>query len=281
MIENIYEKDIRDTITDDIERNKYVLSRIIYFIDKICNKYGINYSISYGTLVGAVRDKNLITWDLDGDVVMDQDSYLLFLEKAQAELPKYLFLQNSKTDPLFCSKSTFSRIVDFRSEVNPTSSRRICPNGIHCDIHCIMTDKEKYERIVKQDNLFFFIKKIITNAFICLGYLLTSLDFKRSIIQYLGYSLYLSFETVFITGKKYIDEVYLNYNLMDNEYIELRDLHVKAPKQADGFLRRIYGDYMIVPKDEKILQQYKRINSNTKLNRNPVFRLIYEKKVNK
>lgn len=67
--------------------------------DRICRKHSINYAISGGTLLGAVRHKGFIPWDDDIDVAMLYDDYLKFEKIAEIELDKTrFFLQNQKSD---------------------------------------------------------------------------------------------------------------------------------------------------------------------------------------
>lgn len=47
--------------------------------DRICQKYGIKYSIESGTLLGAVRDGGFIPWDDVVDVSMTRKEYKIFI----------------------------------------------------------------------------------------------------------------------------------------------------------------------------------------------------------
>lgn len=70
-------------------------------IDKICRRHNIQYWLTAGTLLGAVRHGGFIPWDDDVDIGMLSEDLHKFIEIAPKELPENLFLQTATTDPSF------------------------------------------------------------------------------------------------------------------------------------------------------------------------------------
>lgn len=69
-------------------------------VKDFCDKNNIQYFLTYGTLLGAVRHGGYIPWDDDLDIVMKQKDYEAFIKIANTdkEFSKKYFFQNFKTD---------------------------------------------------------------------------------------------------------------------------------------------------------------------------------------
>ena len=71
----------------------------------VCETLGIQYFMVCGSVLGAVKYQGYVPWDDDIDVALLRPDYELFMEKAQALLPKYIFVQNYYSDPAYASIS--------------------------------------------------------------------------------------------------------------------------------------------------------------------------------
>ena len=60
--------------------------KILRELDRICSKYDLKYSLSVGTLLGAIRHKDFIPWDDDIDIDLRRDDY----DKLLSVLPNEL-----------------------------------------------------------------------------------------------------------------------------------------------------------------------------------------------
>ena len=67
-----------NTIT--FEESRAILLETLESIDKCCRENNINYSLSWGSLIGAVRHHGFIPWDDDIDLMMSRNDYNRFLE---------------------------------------------------------------------------------------------------------------------------------------------------------------------------------------------------------
>lgn len=97
-------------------QEKIILSRmqekqleLLHELDRVCKKNQLQYCLSSGTCLGAVRHGGFIPWDDDIDVYMSW-SDAEELVKHQKDFQKKFFVQNYKTDVGF--PSTHFRLCD-------------------------------------------------------------------------------------------------------------------------------------------------------------------------
>lgn len=120
-----------DEVLKKIQENE--LEILLYF-DKFCRENGLKYSLSGGTLLGAIRHHGFIPWDDDVDCMMMRDDYnkLLNLWNKKANSEIYI-LQTKDTEPEF--SQSFAKIrknnTTFLQEGEPAGKYH---NGIFIDI---------------------------------------------------------------------------------------------------------------------------------------------------
>ena len=100
--------EIPESFYQEEERCGYVVSAhmkkvwaveldLLYQLQQVCDKYGIQYYGSGGTILGAERHKGMIPWDDDIDIMMLRDQYDLLCAHAD-EFEEPYFFQTYDTD---------------------------------------------------------------------------------------------------------------------------------------------------------------------------------------
>ena len=86
------------------EELKQLQIGILDHIDAFCRKHDINYSLAFGTLLGAVRHGGYIPWDDDIDIMMLREDYERFQELYLKENTSdtYELIDSKRTKGYFC-----------------------------------------------------------------------------------------------------------------------------------------------------------------------------------
>lgn len=234
--------------------------------DAFCRKYGIQYSLYAGSLLGAVRHKGFIPWDDDLDVCMSREEYDRFITLWQQDPPEGYILQNKENSPDFWQ--SFSKIrkdhTTFLQEEREVGKYH---TGVFMDIFPLDRIPDgKLKRAIYKWN--------------CMKYQLLTREFvppKAGIIIRLG-----SFVILACTPKSCREKVRQNTLKKITRYNDRNDLEIAAietmaslrkpyaPDMLDAYvdlsfedgsfmcfagwddhLRRKFGDYMRLPPEEE------------------------------
>ncbi len=86
---------------EEIKRQHEIIMEMLVEFDSFCNKNKIKYVITGGTLLGAVRHKGFIPWDDDADIAMTRIEYKK-LKKLSGKLNSdTIFFQDHDTDEAY------------------------------------------------------------------------------------------------------------------------------------------------------------------------------------
>lgn len=237
---------------------------------EICDKYNLNYSLAYGTLIGAVRHKGFIPWDDDIDVAMSRADYDKFCKIMESQPLEGYFFQSYITEPqcgLIFSKirkdnTVLSEIYSHHINMHQGVWIDIFPydkvsnNKIKRKIDYLMFLVWKNMYIVKCDYnmppnrskigyIFYYVVKFV-NLFLSRRFLINKVE--KSMTKYKNKSTdyVFSYADNNVEQKKFPSELLENYCFLNFEGEK-----VKSFKEYDCYLRNNYGDYMILPPENQ------------------------------
>ena len=264
---------------NQIKELQKTLLEMFIDIKEVCDKYQINYMLSGGTLLGAVRHKGFIPWDDDIDIMMLRKDYERFAAVFQRELAEKYELAEPLSDSKYVSKAP-------KIFKKGTTYVEVASCGIQ-KFDMIFIDVFIIENMAEPGLQRKIISKIYDFAFkaasVCVDYkypssvIIEKGKVEKDVKEYYtlrrrlgwifshvgGMRFYL--KLVDKIGKKYKESNWLgvpsaisyNREIFDKKvFTELTEgefcgIAVKIPKQYDVYLTNLYGDYMELPPENK------------------------------
>lgn len=238
-------------------------------IDEFCRNNNINYTLAYGTLIGAIRHKGYIPWDDDIDVAMPRPDYNKFIATFNGVYEKYYVMAPDINANFY---APYANVCDNRTLLEEfDNSHRGIPMGIKIDVFPIdgTPDSEAdYKNLVSTIKMYKYILTSKRNhyRFSC------SISSIKSLIVRL-ISLFYKYEDVQkkiikkcsefpFNSSKWVDTVcfpvYKNTRVPKSFFDDYVDVDFegkkfKSLKEYDFYLRAIYGDYLqLPPKDKQV-----------------------------
>lgn len=254
----------------DDQEIKDVELHVLKTLTDYCDRNEIRYFLSYGTLIGAVRHQGFIPWDDDVDVIVPRPDYM--------RLMKLLGDQEIDSCRLSSPYNNLNHFLPY-SKIYHVGTKKVeqgvqyrgNPLGIDVDIFPldgVPEDAFKAEKFYKiQKSLFrwavlsFSPYQKASNPFRTVlryirMFLLKCIGNYRWILLLNKRAMKYSYENAKMVGVPVIgyDDVLkrINRNCFEDSIpVSFEGRIYAAPKGYDEFLRKIYGDYMQLPPEEK------------------------------
>ena len=239
---------------------------IMDYIHNICQKNNINYSLAYGTLLGAVRHNGFIPWDDDIDIALvrqEYDKLYKAIEKDSNKIYKVVSYKNNSNYPYPFYRVYDSRTVYENGYINSDIELGICVDVFPFDTYKDVSNEMRRLDTFRQLSVYTFYGIRDKNSMLSnvLRYLLVlifrctrvkswnkkmnELSKKESKYEYIDYLMEKK------NGVTKIDANSLD-NVIDTSF---EGRQYKIPEKYDYILSTIYGnDYMEIPPLEKRVQ---------------------------
>jgi lipopolysaccharide cholinephosphotransferase len=239
--------DNRECGETPLRQTQLVMLRMLKILHFLCEKHEVKYFLVGGSLIGAIRHKGFIPWDDDLDVGMTRECFNRFIQKVVPELPYDIFFQSTLTEPEY----PHCDYVDAR--LRDKYSRYIHNNGAANKWHeGFQLDIFVFDRAFLPAKLLIILQNIVVN------YLSKTDDSRAKILSKIAG--FWRNKLVYANNwqqrlgmmKRNVGPVYLTH-LDVNSFIKVpfEDTEVYIPSEYDSFLKRQFGDYMQVPKQDK------------------------------
>lgn len=237
-------------------------------LHEICEKNDIKYYICYGTLIGAIRHHGFIPWDDDFDICMQREDYDRFIDIINTmDDDKYKIASRANTINYY---NGIARFYDADYEYHTELRTLQYELGVFIDIYpldscgdSVTETKKVYDSVKKIDAQFIVYcnKKSLSNCMknvirVPYHYYLhfkygekfpQKVDELTKRIIYDKFSNDSKYEAIYWSSTRMFERKWFDERIL----VDFEDRKYWIPKEYDKILRISYGDYMIMPPEDK------------------------------
>lgn len=238
---------------------------ILTMFDNLCQKLNLTYTLSSGTLLGAVRHKGFIPWDDDIDIAMPREDYNQLIKSANENLPKGYFLDHYSTNK-HCinwfakikdlNTTWIDNVIGFKEKFKPCLSLDIFPIDRIESLESFKKRKRKLRILNALRNHYFFkapcsskTQKVVAKTILLPIARIIGL---KNINKMHDKILKSCNSGNLTTGDSLKYNKIMPYSIFETfTEINFEDKKLKAISNYEEYLKAIYGDYMTLPPPEQ------------------------------
>lgn len=233
------------------------LLELLSHFDNLCVSNGISYSVSSGTLLGAVRNKGFIPWDDDVDVMISRKDYERLVECLSMDAS--IRIERLTRSCLWTERVRFSESDTEVDTYQPSIDLFIldnCPESILFRKVKVLTilmlqGMIKYDLSFKKGSFFMKCSSFVTHLLGLLFSHQTKYKWYCSVAQW-GDRKPSRYRGSYHDQFKGVPIVYESDVVSSVERIPFENLEVYAFVNREKYLKRIYGDDYMTPPEESI-----------------------------
>lgn len=250
----------------DDEELKYLQLEILKNVDTFCKNNNIEYSLAYGTLLGAIRHGGYIPWDDDIDIFMTRPNYDKFIQSYNG-YSNYLYVISPEIDINYYAP--YANVCDKRTILIEEGNTHTTEIGVKIDIFpidAVPEDLYEYEQMKGK------IRGLKKNLWVKRTHFSQchTLRSKLSWIYRRLLTINRSFSSIqeeiksIATSISFNDAVYCDNVVWDNvnarcekkiyscvTHVEFENNVFMSIREFDVYLRNKYGDYMKLPPESQ------------------------------
>ncbi len=243
---------------------------ILLYIDGICRRNGINYWLSSGTLLGAIRHGGYIPWDDDVDIEMPEDDYKRLIALLDSDTTSPYVLQHTATDDGFLFP--FAKLRDPDSYIEEADGLDAGQkyNGVYVDIFRLRPSNSRALHRMASRMLGTELKfrsrhpQCRISSAILRGTLHGMVFPLLRLLDSLGQPARLRHMI-----PSYFDAPRFPGDLYPLSEVDFEGHSFMAPHDPDAYLKHIYGNYMSIPDPDKIQIHTSKVILNCKKTSTP------------